>query len=127
MGMIKKTVILSLVLTSGCATYNPNTMQVGPWQVQPNQMIPQPIVDMSDDPGMYIVDRSQGIASAGFTQPINDPFILADQVNQLVSGIAGPNNFSGGVLQAQNYYRDGMAVINNPWNGFFALRNLWVK
>jgi hypothetical protein len=57
---------------------------------------------------------------------LSDTQIMASQTNQLVSGIAGPNNVSAGLLEFQNYNRNINATIQNPWDGFFVLRNLWL-
>jgi hypothetical protein len=56
----------------------------------------------------------------------SDLFVTAGQTQTLVQAFAGPNSVSGGIIQGQNYYRDVDATINNPWNGFFTLRNLWL-
>jgi hypothetical protein len=128
--MIKKlTAIASLTLVTGCATYpgNPNLAQVGPYTVAPYEMVPQPLVGLAEDPGMYVVDRAGSMVGATLTQPINDTLVFADQVNQLIGGVMGPNNVSGAILTGQNYTRNGLAVLNNPWIGVSMLRNLWVK
>jgi hypothetical protein len=57
---------------------------------------------------------------------LSDTQIMTSQTNQLVSGIAGPNSISAGLLEFQNYNRNINATIQNPWNGFFTLRNLWL-
>ena len=57
---------------------------------------------------------------------LSDSQIQASQLNQLVSGVAGSNQVSAGLLQFQNYNRNINATIQNPWNGFFTLRNLWL-
>lgn len=53
-------------------------------------------------------------------------FVAADQTQTLIQAFAGPNNVSGGIISGQNYYRNVNATIQNPWNGFFPLRNLWL-
>ena len=57
---------------------------------------------------------------------LSETQIQASQANQLISGIAGPNKVSAGLLGFQNYNRDVNATLQNPWNGFFQLRNLWL-
>jgi|688.fasta_scaffold1000040_2 hypothetical protein len=53
-------------------------------------------------------------------------FVVADQTQTLVQAFAGPNQVSGGIITGQNYYRNIDSTIQNPWNGFFSLRNLWL-
>lgn len=53
--------------------------------------------------------------------------IQASQLNQLVSGIYGPNNISAALLDYQRVNREINAITQNPWNGFFVMRNAWVK
>lgn len=55
----------------------------------------------------------------------SDLFVQANQTQTLIQTFAGPNKVSGGIISGQNYYRDIDATINNPWNGFYQLRNLW--
>ena len=61
-----------------------------------------------------------------YSQPLAESQITASQTNQLISGLAGPNSVSGGLLEFQNYNRNINATMQNPWNGFFELRNLWL-
>lgn len=124
---LTKLLIVAAACSSGCATYQPGTYQVGPYQVQPGQMVPQPVAALANNPGQYLGNQANSIAGAMVTQPVNDPFILANQLNQLISGVMGPNNVSGAILTGQNYYRDGLAIANNPWIGMAMLRNQWVK
>jgi hypothetical protein len=63
----------------------------------------------------------------GCTTTMSDTQIMASQTNQLVSGIAGPNNVSAGLLEFQNYNRNINATLQNPWDGIFTLRNLWLR
>jgi hypothetical protein len=121
------TVTAISVVCTGCATNQPGVVQVGPYKAVPGQMVPQPVVQMIDDPGMFAVNQVDQVVQPLVTQPINDPFILADQVNQVIGGVMGPNNVSGAILQGQNWYRTGAALINNPWFGITALRNQWVN
>jgi hypothetical protein len=58
--------------------------------------------------------------------PMNDPYVAASQTSQIVGGIAGPNSVSGGINNGLTYYRNIAGVINNPWDGIFILRNLWL-
>jgi len=60
-------------------------------------------------------------------QTIAESQIQTSQLNQLISGIFGPNNVSAGLLSYQNYNREVNAVSQNPWLGFFQLRNAWVQ
>ena len=55
-----------------------------------------------------------------------DLFVAANQTQTLVQAFAGPNQLSGDIITGQNYYRNVNATIQNPWNGFFTLRNLWL-
>lgn len=58
---------------------------------------------------------------------LSETQIQASQLNQVVSGVAGPNNqVSAGLLQFQNYNRGIRTAIYEPWNNFFILRNLWL-
>jgi outer membrane lipoprotein-sorting protein len=52
--------------------------------------------------------------------------IQASQMNQYISGIYGPNSMSQVLLNYQNANRQLSSVVQNPWNGFFELRNLWL-
>jgi hypothetical protein len=124
---MKKLLLIALVLTSGCSTYQSGNYQIGPYDVQTGQALPAPVQQIVTDPGMYVADTTDGFLGGMFTQPINDPFTFVNQANQLISGVAGPNDVSGVILEGQNYYRNAVAVLENPWQGFFALRNLWVK
>lgn len=56
----------------------------------------------------------------------SSPFVVADQTQTLIQAAAGPNPVSGGIITGQNYYREANAIIQNPWNGFFIARNLWL-
>jgi len=56
----------------------------------------------------------------------SDLFVTADQTQTLIQAFAGPNKVSGGIIKGQNYYRNINSTIQNPWNGFFTLRNLWL-
>ena len=62
-----------------------------------------------------------------YSQPLAQSQIMASQTNQFVSGIAGPNPISGGLLEFQNYNRNLNASMQNPWLAFFELRNLWLR
>lgn len=94
---MKKYILISLLLLPGCACTN---NYLPPIQTRPVPTIQQTLAK---------------------TQ------IQASQLNQLVSGIMGPNQVSGALLTFQNYNRNVNAVSQNPWNGFFMLRNAWVK
>jgi hypothetical protein len=74
------------------------------------------------------VDNDQYLPPIGanFQQNLAQQQIQASQLNQLVSGIVGPNSVSSSLLQFQNYNREINAVSQNPWLGFFQLRNLWL-
>lgn len=61
-----------------------------------------------------------------YSQPLASSQITASQTNQLVSGLAGPNQVSAGLLEFQNYNRNINAILQNPWNGIIPLRNLWL-
>jgi len=56
----------------------------------------------------------------------SDPFVMAGQSSTLIQAFAGSNQVSAGLIEGQNYYRNIDATIQNPWNRFFALRNLWL-
>jgi hypothetical protein len=53
---------------------------------------------------------------ATYTQPMSDPFVLANQTAQITQGIVGPNNFSSNVNEGLLYYLNGMSILQNPWN-----------
>jgi len=53
--------------------------------------------------------------------------IQASQMNQYISGIYGPNSMSQVLLNYQNANRQLSSVVQNPWNGFFELRNSWLR
>lgn len=54
--------------------------------------------------------------------------IQASQMNQYISGIYGSNNsMSQILLDYQNINRELNAIAQNPWNGFFIIRNAWVN
>ncbi len=53
--------------------------------------------------------------------------IQASQMNQYISGIYGPNDMSQALLDYQNANRELNAIAQNPWNGFFIMRNGWVR
>jgi hypothetical protein len=53
---------------------------------------------------------------ATYTQPMNSPFIVANQTAQLTQGVIGPNNFSSNVNNGLLYYLNGMSILQNPWN-----------
>jgi hypothetical protein len=57
---------------------------------------------------------------------LSETQIQASQANQLISAVGKPNPVSAGLLGFQNYNRDINATLQNPWNGFFTLRNLWL-
>lgn len=61
-----------------------------------------------------------------FSIPLAETQIMADKTNQLVSGIAGPNQVSAGLLEFQNYNRNVNASLQNPWLAFFEIRDSWV-
>lgn len=69
---------------------------------------------------IFLVVLLSGCSTLSETQ------IQASQLNQLASGVAGPNQISAGLLQFQNYNREIRTTIYEPWNSFFVLRNLWV-
>lgn len=58
----------------------------------------------------------------------SDPsqFVTAGQTQTLIQAVAGPNPISSGIIAGQNYYRETDAILQNPWDGFFQLRNLWL-
>jgi hypothetical protein len=62
----------------------------------------------------------------GCSTQLSETQLQASQTNQLVSGIVGPNQVSAGLLEFQNYNRNINAITQNPWLGFFELRNLWL-
>lgn len=124
MKTIKRTLTISAMILTGCTTYPSTQMvQVGPYRVAPGQAIPANITDIVAAPQSYVLDNVDAL----FTQPIGDLFVFADQANQLIGGIMGPNEVSGAILQGQNWYRTGSAILNNPWIGVSALRNQWVR
>jgi hypothetical protein len=53
---------------------------------------------------------------ATYTQPMNNPFVVANQTAQLTQGIIGQNNFSSSVNNGLLYYLNSMSVLQNPWN-----------
>lgn len=97
---MKKLLVLSILL-SGCATYYDNDQ--------------------------YLPPLHTPVTQPTFPQSLAQSQIQASQMNQLVSGLFGPNQVSGGLLAFQNYNRNANAIAQNPWNGFFMLRNAWVK
>lgn len=60
-------------------------------------------------------------------QALANSQIQASQMNQYISGIYGPNDMSQALLDYQNANRELSAIAQNPWNGFFIMRNAWVK
>lgn len=64
---------------------------------------------------------------ATYSQPLAESQIMASQTNQYITGVAGPNPISGGLLEFQNYNRNLNASMQNPWLAFFELRNLWLR
>lgn len=75
------------------------------------------------------VDNDQYLPpiQSNLQQPLAESQIQASQINQLLSGLIGPNQVSNGLLEYQNYNREINAVSQNPWLGFFQLRNLWLR
>jgi hypothetical protein len=63
---------------------------------------------------------------ATYTMPMDDPYVVASQTSQIVGGVVGPNTVSGGINNGLTYYQNIDGIIQNPWNGFFILRNLWL-
>jgi hypothetical protein len=61
------------------------------------------------------------------TRALANSQIQASQMNQYISGIYGPNSMSQALLNYQNANRELSAIAQNPWNGFFIIRNGWVK
>jgi hypothetical protein len=62
-----------------------------------------------------------------FTEPLAEAQIEADQLNQFISGVAGPNNISASLLQFQNYNRDVNSAIQNPWETILNYRDMWLQ
>lgn len=91
--------MLIVLLLTGCVAYQDNDQYLPPIQTRP------PL----------------------FQQTLAQSQIQASQMNQLVSGVFGSNEVSGGLLTYQNYNREVNAIAQNPWLGFFMLRNNWVK
>ena len=52
--------------------------------------------------------------------------IQANQMNEYISGIYGPNSMSQVLLNYQNANRELSRVVQTPWNGSFELRNFWL-
>jgi hypothetical protein len=118
--MIKKltlTAALASTLLTGCATQQPGIVQVGPWQAAPGRIAGNtyPYSAVVQDPVAFVGDTIESQVGAVFTQPLDNPFIAASQVNQVLQGVMGPNNVSAKILDGMNYYRTGAAVLNNPW------------
>lgn len=57
---------------------------------------------------------------------LNQAQIEAAQMNELMSGVYGPENrYSAALLRRQNYLRETNANLQNPWNSFFQTRNYY--
>ena len=61
------------------------------------------------------------------TRALANSQIQASKMNQYISGIYGPSDMSQALLDYQNANRELSAIAQNPWNGFFIMRNAWVK
>jgi hypothetical protein len=119
MGMIKKIAVLSLILTSGCSTYNqtqwaPGVTQVGPYDVYFDRMVPDVVTNIVADPANYIVSNVNSAATAALGQTIDDPFILMNRVNTYIAATMGPNNVSSNINKGLAYYRTGLGFLQNP-------------
>ena len=95
---MKKLLLFSILLTS-CAT------------------VPVPVAVIQQKP-----PNADMLANA-----LANSQIQASQMNQYISGIYGPNSMSQALLDYQNANRELSAIAQNPWNGFFVMRNAWVK
>lgn len=118
--MIKKltlTAALASSLLTGCATQQPGMVQLGPWQAAPGRIAGNtyPYSAVVQDPVSFVGDTVQSQVGAVFTQPLDNPFIVASQVDQVLQGVMGPNNVSAKIQDGMGYYRTGAAVLNNPW------------
>ena len=89
--------LLLLLLLPGCTT-----------AYQPIAIIPKPI------------------EAGKLSQTLSQSQIQASQLNQYVSGLYGPNTVSQTLLDYQNANRNLRTVLQNPWDGIFILRNLWL-
>jgi hypothetical protein len=92
-----KNLLLFLLFFTGCTTY-----------YEPVAVIQKPI------------------QADALSRTLSQSQIQASQLNQQLSGICGPNNVSAAILDYQNANRNLNAILQNPWNGFFTLRNLWL-
>lgn len=91
---------LLVLLLSGCAT------------------VPVPVA---------VIEQKPPGADA-LVQTLASSQIRASQMNQYISGVYGPNNsMSQALLDYQNANRELSAIAQNPWNGFFVMRNAWVR
>lgn len=95
---MRRTVLLISILLAGCVT------------------VPEPVAVIQKPP------NADALVNA-----LANSQIQASQMNQYISGIYGPNSMSQALLDYQNANRELMAVAQNPWNGFFAIRNGWVR
>jgi len=140
MGMIKKAALVGLALTSGCATYHPqlsqvpyyqppqrNGVAVGPFNVQPQQMVPGVVTDIVTNPVGYAVNQTGGYATSVLGQNISDPFITAQRANTFILGAFGPNNVSTSINKGLKYYRQGLGFLQNPLQTAFNYTTPWIK
>jgi hypothetical protein len=101
-GQFMKVIILICLLIPGCIVYP-----------DPEMMINQALTTA--------VSPAQPL-----TEPLAGSQIYASQLNQLVSGLAGPNQVSAGLLEYQNYNRAVNNAIQNPWEAVLNNRALWL-
>ena len=58
-------------------------------------------------------------------QEMNQRQIDAAQMNERVSGVMGPNRYSGRLLNYQNQIRETNARMQNPWLQYFSNSNYY--
>lgn len=114
---------ICILLLTGCASY-PEYVGVD-YPDQPNVPEQYVVTDCSASYDPYNPYQYYQVPTV--QQSLAQSQIQASQMNQLVSGVFGPNQVSGALLTYQNYNRQVNAVSQNPWLGFFMLRNNWVK
>ena len=102
-----KKYLLALLLT-GCTTY-PEYVGIDYPTGSPNYTPTQPpLINYNTMPLQVALQESQYRAS---------------ELQQFVSAASNRNGLSQALLNFQNANRNLNAILQNPWNGFFLLRN----
>lgn len=154
--MIKKlALVTALAGTTGCATYGPPPQmgyqgpqlqqmipghvatrqsqpqrtgtQVGPYDVQLQQMVPDVVTDIVTDPAGYAVNQTSGFATAILGKNISDPFITVRRANTFLLAALGPNDVNTAVSKGLTYYRQGLGFLQNPLQTAFIQTTPWRK